>query len=114
MRRLEELVAPLVANGLTSVLLFGVITSTNKTPDGSFIFAPHSPIPRALKLLASKFPQLLLAVDVCLCGYTDHGHCGILKADKSIDNQARSATTTHSSICSYNLICMYHSFNINV
>lgn len=33
-----------------------------------------------------KFPLLLICADVCLCGYTDHGHCGLLKADGTIDN----------------------------
>lgn len=40
----------------------------------------------AIKLLASKFPDLYIACDVCLCEYTSHGHCGILHPDGLINN----------------------------
>jgi len=45
-----------------------------------------SPVPQAIKLLRKSFPTLLVIADVCLCGYTDHGHCGILTSDGFIDN----------------------------
>ncbi|CAG8448380.1 4979_t:CDS:2 [Diversispora eburnea] len=45
-----------------------------------------SPVILAVKLIREKFPELYIACDVCLCGYTSHGHCGILNDDGSIDN----------------------------
>jgi porphobilinogen synthase len=78
--RLEEMLRPLVAQGLRSVLLFGVVDgdAVVKDNEGSYACADDAPVPRALRRLRAAFPQLLLSVDVCLCGYTDHGHCGVL------------------------------------
>lgn len=42
---------------------------------------------QALPLLRNWFPTLVIACDVCLCPYTNHGHCGILNSDGTIDNQ---------------------------
>jgi porphobilinogen synthase len=41
----------------------------------------------AIRLLRQRFPQLFITVDVCLCEYTSHGHCGILRDDGSLNNQ---------------------------
>jgi porphobilinogen synthase len=46
------------------------------------------PVVQAVKLCRQQFPSLLVAVDVCLCPYTDHGHCGILDTSGTINNQA--------------------------
>jgi len=78
----------LVNKGLRTVLIFGVTTSSNKSPTGEYASSKDSPVRRCLPKLRSIFPSLTLAVDLCLCGYTSHGHCGILKTDGTIDNQA--------------------------
>ena len=80
--------SPLVNKGLRTILIFGVTTSSNKNPTGEYASSKDSPVRRCLPILRSKFPSLTLAVDLCLCGYTSHGHCGILKTDGTIDNQA--------------------------
>jgi porphobilinogen synthase len=88
--KLEEFVAPLVAKGLKSVLLFGVITKVDEIPKderGSCALSENSPVVQAIKLLRKLFPSLLISADVCLCGYTSHGHCGILRPDGVIDNE---------------------------
>ena len=86
--RLDELLKPLIELGLRSVILFGVLTETaKKDPTGSFAVNPESPVIRALKYLRATYPELLLVCDVCLCGYSSHGHCGVLCEDCSIDNQ---------------------------
>lgn len=83
-----EYLTPLVAKGLTSVLLFGYVADKNKKDErGSFATDETSAVSRALRILRQTFPQLLLVADVCLCAYTTHGHCGILKHDGCIDNQ---------------------------
>jgi len=85
--RVEEHLGPLVQKGLSSVLLFGVISNkAKKDGRGTFADDDASPVMRTLPKLKSKFPTLYLACDVCLCGYTDHGHCGILQNDGLIDN----------------------------
>ena len=92
-RGLNKLVAflePLVAKGLRSVILFGVpVAPGAKDELGSAADDAHGPVVQALRLLRRAFPGLFLVVDVCLCEYTSHGHCGILRGDGSLDN-ARS------------------------
>ena len=56
-----------------------------KDSHGSQADAVSTPVIQVLPLLRERFPGLLLVVDVCLCPYTDHGHCGILSDDGSID-----------------------------
>jgi porphobilinogen synthase len=79
--------SPLVNKGLRTILVFGVTTSSNKNPTGEYATSKDSPVRRCLPKLRSIFPSLTIAVDLCLCGYTSHGHCGILKTDGTIDNQ---------------------------
>eukprot|EP01116_Phalansterium_solitarium_P013216 TRINITY_DN3040_c0_g1_i1.p2 TRINITY_DN3040_c0_g1~~TRINITY_DN3040_c0_g1_i1.p2 ORF type:complete len:362 (+),score=108.92 TRINITY_DN3040_c0_g1_i1:77-1087(+) len=86
--RVEAFVAPLVANGLRSVLLFGVLCqhADAKDNEGLCALSDDSPVVRTLRLLKKSFPDLLLLADVCLCAYTSHGHCGVLTPEGRIDN----------------------------
>ncbi|XP_022085092.1 delta-aminolevulinic acid dehydratase-like [Acanthaster planci] len=86
--RLVELLEPLVKMGLKSVLLFGVPTNMPKDSRGHKADTKDSPVVQGIKKIRSSFPSLLVCCDVCLCAYTDHGHCGILMPDGSIDNKA--------------------------
>jgi len=74
---------------LRSVLVFGVLTQPESPKDeiGSFATSEKSPAIRAIQTLRKCFPDLLVAADVCLCAYTNHGHCGILESDGTINNQ---------------------------
>lgn len=78
---------PLVEKGLQSILLFGVIEKMPKDATGTTADCATNPVIRALPQLKAAFPQLLIACDVCLCPYTDHGHCGVLTSDGIIDNE---------------------------
>ncbi|OMJ23845.1 Delta-aminolevulinic acid dehydratase [Smittium culicis] len=69
-------------------MLFGVPVSAVKTNDGLPADDPEGPVIQAVKLIKRVFPELHVACDVCLCEYTDHGHCGLLKEDNTIDNTA--------------------------
>ncbi|KAJ3368334.1 hypothetical protein GGF31_006425 [Allomyces arbusculus] len=82
---------PLVAKGLQCVLLFGVPSAIPKDNAGSAALDAKTPVVLALQALSKAFPNLLLAVDVCLCAYTDHGHCGLLGQDGRLDNDASIA-----------------------
>ncbi|ORX35780.1 putative porphobilinogen synthase [Kockovaella imperatae] len=75
--KLEGFLGPLVSKGLKSVILFGVPEKMIKDERGSAADDPNTPVILALKHLSALFPHLFLAVDVCLCEYTSHGHCGI-------------------------------------
>jgi porphobilinogen synthase len=75
----------LVALGVSSVLLFGI--PEEKDEDASGAYDEDGIVQRALRELRARFPDLVLATDVCLCEYTSHGHCGVVRDDE-IDNDA--------------------------
>ncbi|KAL9104662.1 MAG: hypothetical protein Q9163_000405 [Psora crenata] len=78
---------PLVANGLRSVILFGVpLAPGSKDAVGTAADDPQGPVVQSIRLLRRRFPQLFIVADVCLCEYTSHGHCGILRDDGSLNN----------------------------
>ncbi len=69
-----------------AVLLFGVPEKSEKDETGSAALGEDALMPRAIRALREVRPDLAIITDVCLCSYTDHGHCGALGADRSIDN----------------------------
>ncbi len=62
--------------GIPAVLLFGI--PERKDAQGSESFAEHGVVQEATRRLKAAIPELIVMTDVCLCEYTDHGHCGIL------------------------------------
>lgn len=88
MNKLKGFLEPLVAKGLKSVILFGVPLHLQKDGRGSPADDPQTPVILATKLIRKEFPKLVVACDVCLCEYTDHGHCGELREDGTIENGA--------------------------
>ncbi|XP_014662248.1 PREDICTED: delta-aminolevulinic acid dehydratase-like isoform X2 [Priapulus caudatus] len=86
--KLESVLKPLVDNGLKAVLLFGVPMALPKDQRGSCADSPNTPTILAIIKLRELFSDLLIACDVCLCAYTNHGHCGILHEDGTINNSA--------------------------
>jgi porphobilinogen synthase len=68
----------LVAGGVRAVILFGI--PDEKDEEGSGAWDDDGVIQRALRELRPRFPELVLLTDVCLCEYTSHGHCGVLRA----------------------------------
>ena len=96
LKKLMEHLNPLVDLGLSSILLFGVITNLPKDDHGTNADSNNNPVIRALPLLRQAYPNLLIACDVCLCPYTSHGHCGIIENgfinnEKSIERIASIA-----------------------
>ncbi len=71
--------------GVRAFLLFGL--PAHKDEVGSGAFASDGIVQQALRVLRARFPDILLITDVCMCEYTSHGHCGILKG-KQVDNDA--------------------------
>jgi porphobilinogen synthase len=80
-----EEVDRLVAAGVRAVILFGI--PDEKDEEGSGAWDDDGVIQQALRSLRPRFPELVLLTDVCLCEYTDHGHCGVLREDE-VDNDA--------------------------
>jgi porphobilinogen synthase len=85
-REVEEL----VRLGVKAVILFGI--PDEKDDEGSGAWAEDGVVQGALREVRGRFPELLLLTDVCLCEYTAHGHCGILRTDLNnsveVDNDA--------------------------
>jgi porphobilinogen synthase len=65
--------------GVLSLLLFGI--PDKKDAQGTSAWDPNGPVCTALKAIKDAVPELVLIADVCLCEYTDHGHCGPLERD---------------------------------
>ncbi|KAJ6500040.1 hypothetical protein C8R47DRAFT_1110185 [Mycena vitilis] len=83
--KLEGFLAPLVKKGLQSVILFGVPMTCIKDHRGTPADDETGPVILAIKKIRTLFPDLYVACDVCLCEYTDHGHCGLLHTDGTIN-----------------------------
>lgn len=85
----EDLVRTVEADralGIRAVLLFGVPPAGAKSPTGKAAHDPHGAVPRAVRALKQALgSDIVVFTDVCLCAYTDHGHCGVLAGDR-VDN----------------------------
>jgi porphobilinogen synthase len=80
-REVEELVRV----GVSAVILFGI--PEEKDDEGSGAWIDDGIVQQALRALRLRFPELVLITDVCLCEYTAHGHCGVIR-DGEVDNDA--------------------------
>jgi porphobilinogen synthase len=74
-----------VSLGVGGVLLFGI--PDKKDAIGSEAWNDDAPVQRAIRALKQEAPELVVITDVCLCEYTDHGHCGVIR-DGDVDNDA--------------------------
>ena len=71
------------ALGIPAVILFGI--PERKDSVGSEAYVDGGVVQRAIRAIKERAPELLVITDVCLCEYTDHGHCGVIK-DGDVDN----------------------------
>jgi porphobilinogen synthase len=72
------------ADGVLAVLLFGLPAA--KDAEGSAAWDPQGPVPRAVRALVQAIPDLVVITDVCLCEYTEHGHCGVLEGERILND----------------------------
>jgi porphobilinogen synthase len=72
--------------GIPGVLLFGLPQKKDET--GSEAASPKGAVQQAVRQLKKQVPDLVVITDVCLCGYTSHGHCGLLRPGGEVDNDA--------------------------
>jgi porphobilinogen synthase len=91
-REVEEL----VRLGVQAVILFGIPDEKDEQATGAW--EDDGIVQRALRALRSRFPELVLLTDVCLCEYTSHGHCGVIvdgevHNDRSVELLARTAVS---------------------
>jgi porphobilinogen synthase len=86
----------LLARGVSAVILFGIPEEKDEEATGAW--DDDGIVQRALRELRQRFPELLLLTDVCLCEYTSHGHCGVVRDgeivnDESLELIARTAVS---------------------
>jgi porphobilinogen synthase len=74
------------ALGLGAVMLFGI--PAEKDAEGSGAWDDQGGVQLATAAIKQAVPELTVITDVCLCEYTDHGHCGVVNADGHVDNDA--------------------------
>ncbi len=72
--------------GVGAVLLFGIPAS--KDPRGSSGYETDGEVQRAVRAIKESAEDLVVVTDVCLCEYTDHGHCGVLTPEGEVDNDS--------------------------
>jgi porphobilinogen synthase len=77
--------ASLADVGVRSILLFGI--PSHKDAQGTAAWDPAGPVPDAIRRIKRELPEVAVWADVCLCEYTDHGHCGVLDGS-SVNNDA--------------------------
>jgi porphobilinogen synthase len=93
---LQREVEGLMSLGVHTVLLFGLPDTKDAAATGAY--ADDGIVQQAVRELRRRHPGLVIMTDVCACGYTDHGHCGILKGgevdnDATLDLLARTAVS---------------------
>jgi porphobilinogen synthase len=81
--------------GVGGVLLFGI--PDHKDAEGSSAWDDQGPVQEAVRALKRDLPQLVVITDVCMCEYTDHGHCGVL-ANGEVDNDASLALLAREAL----------------
>jgi porphobilinogen synthase len=81
-REVEEL----VRLGVNAVILFGI--PEDKDEDATGAWHEDGIVQQALRALRPRFPELLLITDVCLCEYTSHGHCGIVREGEIVNDES--------------------------
>ena len=81
----NEAIAECVEAGVHSCILFGI--PAHKDALGSSAWDPEGVVQKAIRTIKEKYPDFYVITDVCMCEYTDHGHCGAL-CDHKVDNDA--------------------------
>ncbi|CCO25200.1 porphobilinogen synthase [Maridesulfovibrio hydrothermalis] len=94
LKQLEMQVEEAVGNGLKSLILFGI--PAEKDPEGTQAYAEDGIVQQAVRMIKGRWPALLVCTDVCLCEFTSHGHCGLIKDgnvlnDSTLELLARTA-----------------------
>jgi porphobilinogen synthase len=85
-----------VALGIPAVVLFGI--PGHKDEEGSGAWDDEGIVQLATRAIKQAHPELLVVADLCLCEYTSHGHCGALRSDGAVDNDASLELLSRTAI----------------
>ncbi|MGN9864371.1 porphobilinogen synthase [Bacillus swezeyi] len=83
---LKEEMEEVVGLGIQSVIVFGV--PEHKDDVGSEAYHDHGVVQKAISQIKENFPDLVVIADTCLCEYTDHGHCGLVKNGEILNDES--------------------------
>ena len=94
--RLDEELDRIRQAGVKGILIFGI--PAHKDEVGSEAYNEHGVIQEAIRHIKKVFPELIVIADICLCEYTSHGHCGVIKDGEILNDEtlpllARTAVT---------------------
>lgn len=83
--RLPEILPQIAASGISGLLIFGI--PALKDARGSEAYNDNGITQRAVRYIKENYPELLVIADVCLCEYTDHGHCGLVCGGRILNDE---------------------------
>ncbi len=83
--RLDEILEQVQAADIGGIMLFGI--PAHKDPEGSQAYAKDGVTQRAVRYIKQNYPQIYIVVDVCLCEYTSHGHCGMVCGEEILNDE---------------------------
>lgn len=83
--RLAEVLDTVKETGIGGIMLFGI--PFHKDPLGSQAYAENGITQRAVRFIKENYPEIYIVVDVCLCEYTSHGHCGMVSGDEILNDE---------------------------
>lgn len=83
--RLEEILPQIAESGISGLLIFGI--PAHKDDRGSEAYNDEGITQRAIRYIKAHYPDMIVIADVCLCEYTDHGHCGLVCGCKILNDE---------------------------
>ena len=83
--RLEEILDQIKEAGIGGIMLFGI--PRHKDPQGSQAYAADGITQRAVRYIKENYPEIYILVDICLCEYTSHGHCGMVHGEEILNDE---------------------------
>lgn len=83
--RLEEILEQIKEAGIGGIMLFGI--PRHKDPQGSQAYAADGITRRAVRYIQENYPEIYIVVDICLCEYTSHGHCGMVHGEEILNDE---------------------------
>lgn len=83
--RLDEILEQIKEAAIGGIMLFGI--PQHKDPQGSQAYAADGVTQRAVRFIKEHYPEIYIVVDVCLCEYTSHGHCGMVRGNEILNDE---------------------------
>lgn len=89
---------PVADMHIGGILLFGLVEDAQKDADGRVACSPDGVVQQAVCAVKETYPDLVVFTDVCVCAYTQHGHCGPLDGDGGVDNDRADAVLAEMAV----------------